>query len=152
MKKLLALLLACLLIRPAALADVDYLLEDSGLTLTVPDAMTEQEPEEDDDEDLLLACVNDDETLLMLIFCTEAEGLTLDDVQEILSEDGTVSLYGVTIINGVETVYALGEEDGSAYVAYFHVSGAALTQFMFWYMDEEAANLSGEIMATLRTE
>ncbi len=152
MKKLLALLLACLLICPAALADVDYLLEDSGLTLTVPDAMTEQEPEEDDDEDLLLACVNDDETLLMLIFCTEAEGLTLDDVQEILSEDGTVSLYGVTIINGVETVYALGEEDGSAYVAYFHVSGAALTQFMFWYMDEEAANLSGEIMATLRTE
>ena len=102
--------------------------------------------------DLLLACVNDDETLLMLIFCTEAEGLTLDDVQEILSEDGTVSLYGVTIINGVETVYALGEEDGTAYVAYFHVSGAALTQFMFWYMDEEAANLSGEIMATLRTE
>ena len=96
--------------------------------------------------------MNDDETLLMLIFCTEAEGLTLDDVQEILSEDGTVSLYGVTIINGVETVYALGEEDGSAYVAYFHVSGAALTQFMFWYMDEEAANLSGEIMATLRTE
>ena len=81
MKKLLALLLACLLICPAALADVDYLLEDSGLTLTVPDAMTEQEPEEDDDEDLLLACVNDDETLLMLIFCTEAEGLTLDDVQ-----------------------------------------------------------------------
>ena len=152
MKKLLALLLACLLICPAALADVDYLLEDSGLTLTVPDAMTEQEPEEDDDEDLLLACVNDDETLLMLIFCTEAEGLTLDDVQEILSEDGTVSLYGVTIINGVETVYALGEEDGSAYVAYFHVSGAALTQFMFWYMDEEAANLSGEIMATLRTD
>lgn len=152
MKKLLALLLACLLICPAALADVDYLLEDSGLTLTVPDAMTEQEPEEDDDEDLLLACVNEDETLLMLIFCTEAEGLTLDDVQEILSEDGTVSLYGVTIINGVETVYALGEEDGSAYVAYFHVSGAALTQFMFWYMDEEAANLSGEIMATLRTE
>lgn len=152
MKKLLALLLACLLICPAALADVDYLLEDSGLTLTVPDAITEQEPEEDDDEDLLLACVNDDETLLMLIFCTEAEGLTLDDVQEILSEDGTVSLYGVTIINGVETVYALGEEDGSAYVAYFHVSGAALTQFMFWYMDEEAANLSGEIMATLRTE
>lgn len=152
MKKLLALLLACLLICPAALADVDYLLEDSGLTLTVPDAMTEQEPEEDDDEDLLLACVNDDETLLMLIFCTEAEGLTLDDVQEILSEDGTVSLYGVTIINGVETVYALGEEDGAAYVAYFHVSGAALTQFMFWYMDEEAANLSGEIMATLRTE
>ena len=152
MKKLLALLLACLLICPAALADVDYLLEDSGLTLTVPDAMTEQEPEEDDDEDLLLACVNDDETLLMLIFCTEAEGLTLDDVQEILSEDGTVSLYGVTIINGVETVYALGEEDGSAYVAYFHVSVAALTQFMFWYMDEEAANLSGEIMATLRTE
>lgn len=152
MKKLLALLLACLLICPAALADVDYLLEDSGLTLTVPDAMTEQEPEEDDDEDLLLACVNDDETLLMLIFCTEAEGLTLDDVQEILSEDGTVSLYGVTIINGVETVYALGEEDGTAYVAYFHVSGAALTQFMFWYMDEEAANLSGEIMATLRTE
>ena len=152
MKKLLALLLACLLICPAALSDVDYLLEDSGLTLTVPDAMPEQEPEEDDDEDLLLACVNDDETLLMLIFCTEAEGLTLDDVQEILSEDGTVSLYGVTIINGVETVYALGEEDGSAYVAYFHVSGAALTQFMFWYMDEEAANLSGEIMATLRTE
>lgn len=152
MKKLLALLLACLLICPAALADVDYLLEDSGLTLTVPDAMTEQEPEEDDDDDLLLACVNDDETLLMLIFCTEAEGLTLDDVQEILSEDGTVSLYGVTIINGVETVYALGEEDGTAYVAYFHVSGAALTQFMFWYMDEEAANLSGEIMATLRTE
>ena len=152
MKKLLALLLACLLICPAALADVDYLLEDSGLTLTVPDAMTEQEPEEDDDEDLLLACVNDDETLLMLIFCTEAEGLTLDDVQEILSEDGTVSLYGVTIINGVETVYALGEEDGSAYVAYFHVSGAALTQFMFWYMDKEAASLSGEIMATLRTE
>lgn len=152
MKKLLALLLACLLICPAALADVDYLLEDSGLTLTVPDAMTEQEPEEDDDEDLLLACVNDDETLLMLIFCTEAEGLTLDDVQEILSEDGTVSLYGVTIINGVETVYALGEEDGTAYVAYFHVSGAALTQFMFWYMDEEAASLSGEIMATLRTE
>lgn len=152
MKKLLALLLACLLICPAALADVDYLLEDSGLTLTVPDAMTEQEPEEDDDEDLLLACVNEDETLLMLIFCTEAEGLTLDDVQEILSEDGTVSFYGVTIINGVETVYALGEEDGSAYVAYFHVSGAALTQFMFWYMDEEAANLSGEIMATLRTE
>ena len=152
MKKLLALVLACLLICPAALADVDYLLEDSGLTLTVPDAMTEQEPEEDDDEDLLLACVNDDETLLMLIFCTEAEGLTLDDVQEILSEDGTVSLYGVTIINGVETVYALGEEDGTAYVAYFHVSGAALTQFMFWYMDEEAANLSGEIMATLRTE
>lgn len=152
MKKLLALLLACLLICPAALADVDYLLEDSGLTLTVPDAMTEQEPEEDDDEDLLLTCVNDDETLLMLIFCTEAEGLTLDDVQEILSEDGTVSLYGVTIINGVETVYALGEEDGTAYVAYFHVSGAALTQFMFWYMDEEAANLSGEIMATLRTE
>lgn len=152
MKKLLALLLACLLICPATLADVDYLLEDSGLTLTVPDAMTEQEPEEDDDEDLLLACVNDDETLLMLIFCTEAEGLTLDDVQEILSEDGTVSLYGVTIINGVETVYALGEEDGTAYVAYFHVSGAALTQFMFWYMDEEAANLSGEIMATLRTE
>ena len=49
MKKLLALLLACLLICPAALADVDYLLEDSGLTLTVPDAMTEQEPEEDDD-------------------------------------------------------------------------------------------------------
>lgn len=152
MKKLLALLLACLLICPAALADVNYLLEDSGLTLTVPDAMTEQEPEEEDDEDLLLACVNDDETLLMLIFCTEAEGLTLDDVQEILSEDGTVSLYGVTIINGVETVYALGEEDGTAYVAYFHVSGAALTQFMFWYMDEEAANLSGEIMATLRTE
>lgn len=152
MKKMLALLLACLLICPAALADVDYLLEDSGLTLTVPDAMTEQEPEEDDDEDLLLACVNDDETLLMLIFCTEAEGLTLDDVQEILSEDGTVSLYGVTIINGVETVYALGEEDGTAYVAYFHVSGTALTQFMFWYMDEEAANLSGEIMATLRTE
>ena len=152
MKKLLALLLACLLICPAALADVDYLLEDSGLTLTVPDAMTEQEPEEDDDEDLLLACVNDDETLLMLIFCTEAEGLTLDDVQEILSEDGTVSLNGGTILNGVETVYALGEEDGTAYVAYFHVSGAALTQFMFWYMDEEAANLSGEIMATLRTE
>lgn len=150
MKKLLALLLACLLLCPAVLADTDYLLEDSGLTLTVPDTMTEQEPDEEDDEELLLACVNDDETLLMMIFCTEAEGLTLESVQELLSEDASVSNYGVTIINGVETVFAVGEEDGTAYVAYFHVSDTVLTEFMFWYADDDAATLSGEIMATLR--
>lgn len=149
MKRIFALLLVCLLACPCALADTEYHLEDSGLYITVPDTMPEQDISDEDNEDLILLCANSEKTLLMMVFVHEAEGITLDDLLAAQPEDETVSSYGVTVINGVKTLYAVSNDDGDQYVTYYYAADDLVTSFVFWYENDEAASLSGEIMATL---
>lgn len=146
MKKLVALLLAMLLLASVALAEV-ITIEGTSLSLDIGD-LVEFELDEEDDEDAVMVFGDEDETVECIVFVYPAEGDTLADIEAELAEEENIQA-GYTTINGIEAYYCNYVEDGENYLEYFVIDGENIVLFSFWLGNEEGAALQAAVMNTL---
>ncbi|MDO4483697.1 MAG: hypothetical protein Q4C54_04485 [Clostridia bacterium] len=149
MKKLIALFLVLLMIPFSAFADATHIFEEIDVAIVVPDEMVELDISDDPDGTLMLACLSKDETLSMVVHMDTAEGLTLDDMKAELEQTEGITSSGITEINGLPTLFLVGETEEYSFVSYFYVANGWYINFSFCFTTEEAAALSGQIMETL---
>lgn len=149
MKKLISLLLVCLMLASVCAVAEYTCIPDTSLKLDLGDMFEYELDWEDIENDAVMIFGDEDETVECYVFVYEMEGYTLADIEEEFSEEEGILAMGYTSINGVDALYMVLDDDGENYVVYFILDGDNVVEINFWYEDEDAAQLTGVVMATI---
>lgn len=147
MKRLICVVTVILLLTAGvALADQSVSLP-GGFSLTVPDNMSYDGQAVEDSGSFCFAYVSG--TLEMDVFSYSSSGELRQMVEEITARGNDAELRS---INGIEAICYRGTDpaDGAPFIGYVMKRGNKLTEVVFWYADQNAANLTKIIMETLQ--
>lgn len=103
-----------------------------------------------DDDEAVLWFANDDDTLDAIVWVFDADGATLAEYYDILLAEDAYTNSGFTNINGADAIYLVSNEDADTLIEYFLQDANNIVQLSFLCSTPDAAQLSGEIMNTLR--
>ena len=149
----LAVLVLVLLCMSSAMADQKVQLPESDYALTIPDGMEYDGPGEIPD-DASFAWVSEELGLDIQFFRqTNDRGVALQAMADaIIGEGMDAEIYR---INGVEMIaYRVSDpqdppEKGMKCVGYVFLDGNAAQMICFWYANQNAANLTAEIIGSI---
>ena len=153
MKKRIGLLICMALLFSFAAAEKTVVLPGNRYVIDVPDRMEYSEPEEEDNG--VQAYISDTLEMDYLTY-THEEAAALgfsDTMQETAEKLAAVGVEGEVLeVNGIEMlVYRLSDEaDGAPGIGYAFADGDRIIEVIFWYATQEAADLTKQIMETIR--
>ena len=146
MKRLLCLLLLCLMVCPAALADQTVRLPESAWSLLVPDYMIYDPPLEG--EDCAFAFVSN--TLEIDFFRYPAGPGTLQEMaQQLVSAGQEAELRRVNDLDMLCYRTTDTSLDQAPCIGYAMKEGDWLIEICFWYATQEAGDLTAEIISSI---
>jgi len=140
------ILLGCLTLAGAALADQTVNLPESSWSLLLPDGMTYDPPLEG--EDCLFAWVSD--TLEMDVFRYPAGKATLREMAEQLVSAGQEA--ELRNVSGVEMLCYRAVDtslDQAPCIGYAMREGESIIEICFWYATQEAGDLTEQIISSI---
>ena len=146
MKRLLCLLLLCLMVCPAALADQIIWLPESSWSLLVPDYMIYDPPLEG--ADCAFACVSN--TLEIDFFRYPAgQDTLLDMAQQLVSAGQEAELRKVNDLEMLVYRTVDTSLDQAPCIGYAMREGDWLIEICFWYATQEAGDLTAQIISSI---
>lgn len=156
MRKTIAMLCAFLLV--CALGSVPALAEatalgESSLVMDQDQLMEYEFTEEDIEEGIFLILSNEEDTLEIVFSKLELQ-IPVEEFFAQLEADAQdpekgITSYGTTAIHDVDAYFQTLTVDEENYILYFLLDGEDMVQITIWYADEEAGDLSAEIIGTL---
>lgn len=148
MKKAVSFLICTVLLFCSAAAEQTVALPESRYVIDVPDWM-EYSPAEETDEGIE-AYISDSLEMDYFSYSVTEGMLTLQERAEEMAAKG--SDVEMRTVNGIEMlVYRVTDEaDGTPCIGYAFVDGTQIVEVFFWYATQEAADLTGQIMETIR--
>ena len=150
MRKMVSLLICLAFLFGCAAAEQSVLLPGNRYVIDIPENMEYSEPEEGDYG--VEAYVSETLEMDYRSYPAAGSGLmpTLRESAERLAENGVdAELYEV---NGIEMlVYRVTDSaDGTPCIGYVMMDGTQVVEVFFWYATQEAADLTKQIMESIR--